>query len=142
MRRFTVLALVALALACGPARSETFPVVHYHDVINAMAETGAKQRGAQDGHVEYDQAHARVVLVARKSAYVGWLKIRLECTFVRDGGKVRLELLSFWVGPLKQNASRFNEASEGIAKMLAVESAADRVVILKAGQPVYQQVIP
>ncbi len=137
-----LVALVALALAGGPVHAEPLPVIHYHEVLAEMAEAGAKQRGAQDGRVEYDDEHDRVIFRARKSAGIVWLDVRLACTFVRDGARVRLQLISFTVGPLKQNASRFDEAADRLAKLVAVETVADRVVVLKAGKLVYEQAVP
>ena len=140
MKKLAVnLALVLVVVCCGAGAvlAETSPLILDHDMLQSMARTGP----AKDVRLEYTDD--RVLFKTRYRAAVVWLDVRLEAQFVRAGARVHLEAKRLTVGGLNQNGARFMEASEKLAHLVDVETAAQRVEIYRAGKLAYaQEVLP
>jgi hypothetical protein len=134
-RQALMRALLVLLLAAAPALAQTPPLILDHDMLTAMARTGAPA-------VEISYTPTRVVFRTRVRVLLGWIDVQAEAVFVREDKRLHLALQALKAGGLVQNASRFFEASKKLGKLVDVETAARRVEIYKAGKVVYDQEVP
>jgi hypothetical protein len=98
-------ALLVLLLAAAPALAQTPPLILDHDMLTAMARTGAPA-------VEISYTPTRVVFRTRVRVLLGWIDVQAEAVFVREDKRLHLALQALKAGGLVQNASRFFEASK------------------------------
>jgi hypothetical protein len=124
--------LLALALLAGPAVADTLALDHAKLLARA-------RKGIGSAAISYTSD--RVVLRARVRWGLFWIPLRLEATFQRVDGHVRLVTRDLYIrGRLMP--SRKLEADEKLAKLVDVESKADRVTIEDEEYILYEQALP
>lgn len=132
--RALLYALVAASLA-WPAAATEGPLILDHDLLTSMARTG-------EPGIVITYAADRVVFHTRRHAAFGiWLDVRLEAVFAREGKHVHLVARRLTAGGLAQKGSRFDEAAARLARLVDVETAADRVEIYRGGKVAYSQAL-
>lgn len=124
-------AVLILALLTRPAFASGTLTLD-HDILQSMARTGSPG-------INLDYTPTRVLLKTRYRAAGIWWDVRLAAEFIRTDKRVRLALRELTAGGIRQNASRFDEAAAKLSKLVDVETAADRVVIVRDGEAAYKQ---
>lgn len=133
MRTLLIAIAVLLAIHVAVTLAGPGPLLLDHDFLTSMARTGAPG-------INIEYTADRVLFKTRVRRLV-WIDVRLEALFVRVGARVHLAARKLTAAGLLQNGSRFDEAAAKLAKLVDVETLADRVEVYKAGTLVYSQAV-
>lgn len=125
-------ALLALALLAGPAVADTLALDH--------AKLTARARKGVPG-MTLSYPGGCVVLRGRVRWGLLWIPLRVEATFARVDGHIRLQAQELYVRGRRMRG-RIQDADEKLAKLLDVESKADRVTIEDEDYILYEQAVP